>query len=52
MQKVLGHNLIAVMRLIDETVEVERMYLSNTEAYRVGGHRLKQGTSWGPACMS
>jgi GAF domain-containing protein len=50
-QKVLGHKLFTVMRLIEETVEVERIYSSNAQAYPVGGRKPKQGTPWGEVVL-
>jgi GAF domain-containing protein len=46
-QKVFGHKLLTVLRLIEETVEVERLYSSNRAAYPLGGRKQKQGTPWG-----
>src|SRR5262245_15972108 len=46
-QRALGHKLLTVLLLRHETVEVERLYSSNTEAYPVGGRKQKKGTPWG-----
>jgi GAF domain-containing protein len=46
-QKAFGHKLLTVLQLIEETVEVERLYSSNLTAYPLGGRKQKQGTPWG-----
>jgi GAF domain-containing protein len=46
-KRIFDHRLLTVMRFIEETVEVERLYSSNTEAYPVGGRKRKAGTPWG-----
>src|SRR3954452_14791884 len=46
-QCVIGHRLFTVMRQIEESAEVERLYSSNEADYPVGGRKPKQGTPWG-----
>jgi GAF domain-containing protein len=46
-QRALGHKLLTVLVFRPETVEVERLYSSNTQAYPVGGRKQKKGTPWG-----
>jgi GAF domain-containing protein len=46
-QRVFGHKLLTVLVFRPETVEVERLYSSNTQAYPVGGSKQKKGTPWG-----
>jgi GAF domain len=46
-QRVFGHRLFTVMRHLEKTVEVERVYSNNTKAYPVGGRKKKMGTPWG-----
>ncbi|HZQ61808.1 MAG TPA: GAF domain-containing protein [Casimicrobiaceae bacterium] len=43
---VIGHKLFTVMRVHEDTAEVERTYSSNTTAYPVGGRKGKRGTPW------
>ncbi len=46
-QKVFGgHKLLTLLIFRPATVEVERLYSSNTEAYPVGGRKQKKGTPW------
>ena len=46
-QKAFGHKLLTVLRYLPDTVEVERVYSSNPEAYPLGGRKQKPGTPWG-----
>ena len=46
-QRVFGHKLFTVMRLLAGGSEVERAYSSNPAAYPVGGRKQKQETRWG-----
>jgi GAF domain-containing protein len=46
-QRVIGHRLFTVMRQLEATAEVERLYSSNEGDYPVGGRKPKQGTPWG-----
>ena len=46
-QRALGHKLLTVLRYIEETAEVERLYSSNLEAYPLAGRKQKKGTLWG-----
>src|SRR6266568_4462272 len=46
-QRVIGHKLFTVMRQIEASAEVERLYSSNVSDYPVGGRKPKQGTPWG-----
>jgi GAF domain-containing protein len=50
-QRVIGHRLLTVLRYLPETVEVERVYSSNTAAYPLAGRKRKQGTLWGEAVL-
>jgi GAF domain-containing protein len=45
-QEVIGHKLFTLMRVHEQTSEVERFYSSNTAAYPVGGRKAKAGTPW------
>jgi GAF domain-containing protein len=45
-QEVIGHRLFTLMRVHEATMEVERVYSSNTAAYPVGGRKPKRGTPW------
>jgi GAF domain-containing protein len=46
-RRVLGFRLFTVMRNIEPTAEVERLYSSDIAAYPVGGRKRKEGTRWG-----
>ena len=46
-QRVFDHRLFTVTRSLHETVEVERVYSSNTAAYPIGGRKQKLNTPWG-----
>jgi GAF domain-containing protein len=50
-QDVIGHRLFTLMRVHEATDEVERIYSSNTEAYPVGGRKVKRGTPWSRAVL-
>jgi GAF domain-containing protein len=50
-QRVIGHTLFTIMRFHEATMEVERVYSSNTRAYPVGGRKPKRGTEWGRAVL-
>jgi transcriptional regulator with GAF, ATPase, and Fis domain len=43
----IGHRLFTVMAFDAESMEVERLYSSNPEAYPPGGRKLKRDTAWG-----
>jgi hypothetical protein len=45
--RTVGHTLFTVMRNIEASQEVERVYSSNPTAYPVGGRKQKEGTRWG-----
>ena len=42
-----GHCLFSVNAFRAETMEVERLYSSNVQAYPVGGRKQKKATAWG-----
>ena len=42
-----GHCLFSVNAFRAETMEVERIYSSNVQAYPVGGRKQKKATAWG-----
>jgi len=46
-QRLFGHRLFTVMRHIERSAEVERVYSDNVKAYPVGGRKQKIGTPWG-----
>lgn len=46
-RKVFDHRLLTALILLPETLEVERLYSSNVEAYPVGGRKQKKGSVWG-----
>jgi hypothetical protein len=46
-EKLFDHRLFTVTRSILETMEVERIYSSNTDAYPIGGRKQKRSTPWG-----
>jgi len=46
-QRLFGHRLFTVMRHIERSAEVERVYSNNVKAYPVGGRKQKMGTPWG-----
>lgn len=50
-QRSIGHKLFTIMRFHEATMEVERVYSSNTSAYPVGGRKPKRGTAWGQAVL-
>lgn len=50
-QRVIGHRLFTVMRQIEASAEVERLYSSNEADYPVGGRKPKQGTPWGEVVL-
>ena len=50
-QRAIGHRLFTVMRYLPETVEVERLYSSNSSKYPPGGRKPKQGTPWGDVVL-
>lgn len=50
-QKIMGHRLFTIMRVHESSMEVERIYSSNTEAYPVGGRKTKGGTPWSKAVL-
>lgn len=43
----IGHQLFTVMAFDADSMEVERLYSSNPEAYPPGGRKLKRDTAWG-----
>jgi len=47
----IGHRLFTVMRYLPDTVEVERLYSSNSSKYPPGGRKPKQGTPWGDVVL-
>jgi hypothetical protein len=46
LQTIMGHRLFTIMRVHETSMEVERVYSSNTAAYPVGGRKTKRGTPW------
>ncbi len=50
-QEVIGHRLFTMMRVHEDSSEVERIYSSNTAAYPVGGRKQKRGTPWSRAVL-
>jgi hypothetical protein len=46
-RRVFDHRLLTALILMPETLEVERLYSSNVEAYPVGGRKQKKGSVWG-----
>ena len=50
-QRSIGHKLFTLMRFHEATMEVERVYSSNSTAYPVGGRKPKRGTEWGQAVL-
>ncbi|HXC27697.1 MAG TPA: GAF domain-containing protein [Stellaceae bacterium] len=50
-QQVIGFHLFTIMRLNDESQEVERLYSSLPEAYPVSGRKPKRCTKWGVAVL-
>ncbi len=46
-QRAIGHRLFTIMRLHAGTQDVERLYSSLPDAYKVSGRKPKQGTPWG-----
>jgi hypothetical protein len=46
-QRLFGHRLFTVMRHIEQSAEVERVYSTNAKAYPVGARKQKMGTPWG-----
>ncbi len=51
-QRIFGHKLFTVMRLLAAGSEVERLYSSNPAAYPVGGRKQKQDTRWGQIVLN
>ena len=45
-QTIIGHLLFTIMRVHEATMEVERVYSSNSAAYPVRGRKPKRGTPW------
>ena len=43
----IGHRLFTVMAFDARSMQVERVYSSNPEAYPAGGRKLKRDTAWG-----
>lgn len=43
----IGHRLFTIMAFHADSVEVERLYSSNQEAYPPGGRKQKRDTAWG-----
>ncbi len=50
-QRAIGHKLFTIMRFHEATMEVERVYSSDTRAYPVGGRKPKRGTRWGQVVL-
>jgi GAF domain-containing protein len=50
-QRAIGHRLFTVMRYLEATVEVERLYSSDPSTYPPGGRKPKQGTPWGEVVL-
>ena len=46
-KEVIGHRLFTIMAFHTDSVEVERLYSSNQEAYPPGGRKQKRDTAWG-----
>ena len=43
----IGHRLFTIMAFHADSVEVERLYSSNEDAYPTGGRKQKRDTAWG-----
>lgn len=46
-QAAIGHRLFTIMAFDVESMEVERLYSSNPQAYPPGGRKKKRDTKWG-----
>ena len=46
-QDVIGHRLFTIMAFHADSVEVQRLYSSNEDAYPTGGRKQKRDTAWG-----
>lgn len=46
-QEAIGHKLFTIMAFHAGSVEVERLYSSNPDAYPPGGRKQKRDTAWG-----
>ncbi|MEM8743608.1 MAG: GAF domain-containing protein [Pseudomonadota bacterium] len=46
-QAAIGHRLFTVMAFHADSVEVQRLYSSNEDAYPTGGRKQKRDTAWG-----
>lgn len=46
-KEAIGHRLFTIMAFHADSVEVERLYSSNQEAYPPGGRKQKRDTAWG-----
>lgn len=44
---IIGHKLFTIMAFHAETMEVERLYSNQPEAYPTGGRKKKRDTEWG-----
>ncbi|MEQ8707720.1 MAG: GAF domain-containing protein [Rhodospirillales bacterium] len=45
--RLVGHRLCTIMAFHPETMEVERCYTSNPDAYPAGGRKQKRDSEWG-----
>ncbi len=45
--ELVGHKLFTVMRFDSDSMEVERLYSSQPQAYPPGGRKQKRDTAWG-----
>lgn len=50
-QRLLGHRLMTVMRFFRETMELERTYSSQPDAYPLGGRKSKRGLVWAESVL-
>jgi GAF domain-containing protein len=48
----IGQALFTVMRFDEATMEVERLYSSDPQAYPVGGRKRKRHTAWGAQVLT
>lgn len=44
---IIGHKLFTIMAFHEQTMEVERLYSNQPDAYPAGGRKKKRDTDWG-----
>ncbi|MGI9522066.1 MAG: GAF domain-containing protein [Hyphomicrobiaceae bacterium] len=44
---IIGHRLFTIMAFHEQTMEVERLYSNQPDAYPTGGRKKKRDTEWG-----